>query len=156
MTADPYRPPSVRVVDPPGEEFGWVPALVGGAAGMGAAYTAAIIASPFFQHWHAAQGVGMDDLYMSIAQSPTANFLGHGFNVAGEILGAIAAAQLGKGKSFAHALASATVPYVLLVAGYLGVFPSPFPLWSQLLSFLFPLPAALLGAWLYAERNVRL
>jgi hypothetical protein len=156
MDTDPYRSPEARVADPPAGAFRWMPALAGGATGIGAAYSAGIILSPVFQHWHTAHGVGIGDLYSVIAQSLAGNAAGHAVTFLGETLGGITAAQLAGTKPFAHALASAAVPYIVLVASHLGVFPSPFPLWSQLLGFLSPVPCALLGAWLYTTRNTRL
>jgi hypothetical protein len=156
MNSDPYRAPAARVSDPFGGEFRWTPALVGGAAGMGLVYAFWAIVSPMFQHWYAANGVSVANVYSTMMQSPAYNAIGHAVKILGVTVGGIAAAQLAGTRPLAHALASAVVAYIVLAGNYLGVFTPPFPLWSQSLSVLIPVPCALLGGWLYAVRHTRL
>jgi hypothetical protein len=151
---NPYSAPASQVDDRTPEGFSGTVALLAGCAGYGAAFTLGSLLSPFWQHWLIRSGVPIEQLYGEFGGSLPVNLVSQLLTVLAGVLAGYLAARYSRGAPFLHA-AAATIPmYVIVLASHLGVYPSPFPFWSDVLSFLLPLPCALAGANLW-RRSTR-
>lgn len=151
---NPYSAPASQVDDRSPEGFSGTVALLAGCAGYGAAFTLGSLLSPLWQHWLIGSGVPIERLYDEFGGSLPVNLVGQLLTALAGVLAGYLAARYSRGVPFLHA-ATATIPtYVIVLASHLGVYPSPFPLWSNVLSFLLPLPCALVGANLW-RRSTR-
>jgi hypothetical protein len=93
--------------------------------------------------------VPLEQLYYAFGSSPLINVVGQLLNVFAGVLAGYLAARFAGSAPLLHA-AVATVPmYIAILTAYLGVYPSPYPLWSNVLALLLPLPCALMGANLW-------
>ena len=70
----------------------------------------------------------------------------------GYTLAGYTAASLAPSRPVVHAVVAAFVCMATGAVGYLGVFPSPFPPWLQVLGFVITLPCAILGALRFTRR----
>lgn len=151
---NPYSAPTSRVDDANAHRFSARVAFLCGCAGYGAAYTIGSVISPFWQHWLIGSGVPIEQLYDAFGSSLVINLVGQLLNASAGVLAGYLAARYSPGVPLLHA-AAATIPmYVIVFAGHLGVYPSPFPFWSNALSILLPVPCALIGANLW-RRSAR-
>jgi hypothetical protein len=147
MSKNPYSAPASNVDDGAPHGVSLKVALLAGCAGVGAAFTVGSLSSPFWQYWLLSSGVSMENLYYAYGA-----FLP--VNVTGQIVDGLAcglsgylAARYSSSAPLLHGAASTIPVYVVVAASHLGVHPSPFPLWSNALSLLLPLPCALFGAY---------
>jgi hypothetical protein len=143
---NPYSAPASNVDDGAPHGVNMKVALAAGCAGLGAAYLVGSLLSPIWQYWLVSTGVPMENLYYAYGAFLPVNVVAHFANALCWILSGYLAARYSASVPQGHA-AAATIPvYVVLVASHLGLYPSPFPVWSSILSFLLPLPCALFGA----------
>jgi hypothetical protein len=154
MAANPYSPPAAAVRDPASAEWSWKPVLLGGIVSIGTYFSLATIVGPVVQHWYTAQGVPFEKLYQTMSASVEAVLLWHVLAVCGFIMGGYAAANRTLEKPLIAACLSAVLAKAILLGQYAGVFPYPYPAWSQLLGFVTPVPAALVGGWLCIRRRL--
>jgi hypothetical protein len=152
MADNPYAVPTAAVRDPPGTVFSWKPVLLGGVVSIGTFFSLATIISPLVQRWYTVQGIALDKLYQTMNTSPETVLLWHLLAVCGYVMGGYVAASRTVQKQLLAACLSAVVAKAILVAQYAGIFSNPYPVWSQMLGFVTPVPAALLGGWLYIRR----
>jgi hypothetical protein len=151
---NPYGAPASQVDDRGPEGFSGTVALLAGCAGYGAAFTLGSLLSPLWQHWLIGSGVPIERLYDEFGGSLPVNLVSQLLTALAGVLAGYLAARYSRGVPLLHA-AAATIPiYIIALASHLGVYPSPFPLWSNVLSVLLPLPCALVGAGLW-RRSTR-
>jgi hypothetical protein len=126
--------------------------MLGGMVSIGAFYTLAIIISPILQHLYTAQGIPVEKLYDQLVTSPGALSIWHLLTIMGFGIGGYFAASNASVKPLLSAALSAGVMLLILLVQYMGVYPNPYPFWSQVLGFITPIPSALLGGgYLYAK-----
>jgi len=133
----------------PSSRFSSRSAFLGGAAGVGVALLVGMLLSPLLQYWIESQGVSVDNLFATMAGSLEMNVAGHCLDVFGGVIGGHLAARLANARPLTHGAASSLPALIALSVQYLGLFPSPYPVWSQLLSFATPLPAGFIGGLLF-------
>jgi hypothetical protein len=156
MAQNPYEAPTARVEDRSPEHFSWWAVWVAAAAGTGTAFMIGCWMGPPFQHWFSAQAVSEAELYQTMVQSlafGVAALLATGF---GYGLGGYTAASLAPTRPILHGVVAACMCMATGAIGYLGVFPSPFPLWAQTTGFMLTVPCAVLGALYFARRKAHL
>lgn len=148
MTDNPYSAPTASVCDPAGAAWSWRPVALGAVVSIGLFYSLAMLIRPILEHWYSGQGVAPETLYQTLTTSVGAVLLWHLLAVCGFTVGGYVAARSAAHRPILSALLSAALAKLVLLAQYAGVFPNPYPGWSQVLGFITPAPAALLGAWL--------
>jgi hypothetical protein len=146
MSENPYSAPASNVDDGAPHGVNMKVALLAGCAGVGAAFTAGSVYSPFWQYWLLSSGVSVEDLYYAYGAFLPVNVTGQIVDALACALSGYLAARYSSNAPLRHGAASTIPVYVVVVASHLGVHPSPFPLWSEALSLLLPLPCALFGA----------
>ena len=154
-TENPYAPPKADVHDARGEQAYWRPVLLGSVVSMGTFYSLATVSSPLVQRWYTAQGVELAQLYQTMNTATVPVLLVHVLALAGYIFGGYVAAARTPHKPLLAACLSAVLAKVILLAQYAGVFAYPLPAWSQMLGFVTPVPAALLGGWYCIRQHGR-
>ncbi len=112
-----------------------------------------IIVSTILQQVYTANGVPIEKLYDELMTSLGAVFIWHLLTIVGFAVGGYVAASTTSTKSLISAGASAGLVLLVLPVQYLGVYPNPFPVWSQVLGFMTPVPSALLGGWLLLRQG---
>jgi hypothetical protein len=152
MAENPYAAPTAPMHDRSGADWSWKPVLLGGVVGIGTFFSLATVASPLVQRWYAAQGVAFEKLYQTMNTSLEAVLLWHLLAVCGYAMGGYVAASRTSQRRLLVACLSAVLAKVILLAQYAGVFSNPYPVWSQMLGFATPIPAALFGGWLCIRR----
>jgi hypothetical protein len=152
MADNPYAAPTTAVRDPPGTTWSWKPVLLGGIVSLGTFFTLAIVVNPVVQHWFTARGVTLEKLYETMNASAETVLLWHLLGVFSYIVGGYVAAGHAVQRRLLAACLSAVLAKIILLAQYAGVYSIPYPAWSQLLGFITPVPAALLGGWLCVRR----
>src|SRR5262249_11803935 len=110
--------------------------------------------SHIVQHLYIAHGVSLEKLYEVMSTAPEALFLWHALLVVGFVIGRYVAAGHASRSPLLTACLAAVFVKALLLVQYAGVFPDPYPVWSQVLGFATPVPAALFGGWLVVRRAV--
>lgn len=151
MQHNPYGVPTARVEDRPQAGISWWAASIGAAAGVGAPYLIGSVVSPPIQQWLLAQGETLDSLARVLTQSTGYNALTVVLGAIGSAIGGYVATQLSGSARVGNAVAAALIMIAAAALLYLSVFPSPYPVWSQILGFLTPIPCAVLGARLYSR-----
>jgi hypothetical protein len=131
--------------------FSWLAVLVGAATGVGAPYLIGSVVYPLLQQWVMARGGSLESLAGAMTQSTGFNVLSQLLSAFGGVAAGYVAARLGYFFPAVHAAAAALVMMAAAALLYLGAFPSPYPVWSQILGFVTPIPCAVLGAWLFAR-----
>jgi hypothetical protein len=142
---------AARVEDRAQPGFSWLAVSVGAATGTGAPYLVGSVVYPLLQQWMTARGASLESIAGAMTQSAGFNLLSQGLSALGSVAAGYVAARLGRFFPLVHAVAAALVTMAAAGLLYLGVFPSPYPVWSQVLGFVTPIPCAVLGAWLLAK-----
>lgn len=153
MADNPYQPPAALVADHQGEPFHIWLTFASGCAGYGAIFALWVFAMPVWQQFLLNQGVAMNELNTALYGSTWFNVYRVICNaVAGGIAGAFVV-RITSGRPYLHAAVATAPLYCIYVARYFGVYPVPYPFWSELSSFLLPLPVALVSAHVMVERG---
>lgn len=154
MSHDPYGAPLARVEDASEPGVSWWAALIGAAAGVGTPYLIGSVVSPPIQQWMLAQGATLDSLARAMTGSPGFNVLAVLLGAIGGVVGGHVAARLSGSSHILNAIAAAVIMIAATALLYFSAFPSPYPVWSQILGFLTPIPCAMLGARLYLRGRI--
>jgi hypothetical protein len=149
-----YAAPTAAVHDPPGADWSWRPVLLGAVVSVGTFFSLATVVSPLVQRWYTAQGIALEKLYQTMNTSLEAVLLWHLLAVCGFIMGGYVAAGRTSQRRLLAACLSAVLAKAILLAQYAGVFPNPYPVWSQILGIVTPVPAALFGGWVRIRRRL--
>jgi hypothetical protein len=143
--------PDAHVEDHSHPGFSWPAVLIGAATGVGAPYLIGSVVYPLIQQWVMAHGGDLQALSGAMTRSTGFNVLTQFLGALGSVAAGYVAARLGHFFPVAHAVAAALVTMAAAAFLYLGAFPSPYPVWSQILGFATPIPCAVLGAWWFTR-----
>ncbi len=153
MAHNPYGVPTARIAERTSPGVSWWAATIGAAAGVGVPYLIGSVVSPPIQQWLMTQGQTLDSLARALTQSTGFNVLALVLGAIGSAIGGVVATQLSGSLRIDHAVAAGLIMIAAAALLYFSAFPSPYPVWSQVLGFLIPVPCAVLGAQWYLRRR---
>lgn len=155
MTQNPYSPPTAHVDDAAPQGFSWWAVWVAATCATGSAYLVGSWAGPLFQHSFFSRGQTLDILFQTLVGSWQFGVFILLVGTWSSALGGYVAAAMAPSKPQLHAFVAALLCMVSGAILYLGVFPSPYPIWVQVLGFLLVAPSMSVGAHWFARRATK-
>jgi hypothetical protein len=152
MAVNPYAAPGAPVKDRDEAGFKLSIALIGMLIATGAGYVLDLFYGTLIQWSLFGQGVPIAELYDAVATSPLHNLVSHVTGVFAAALGGYWAARLGPQRGISHALVAGALILIPVAIAWVPPYAISNPAWSIALSFVTPIPSALVGALWWRRR----
>jgi hypothetical protein len=152
---NPYAPPLATNPEHEARGRSLTPVVIGVAIGGGLVYITLMPIGNLFLWVLFAQGVPTDQLYVRLCESPFYLGLAHLLGFCALTPGGYWAIRLDSERKLASAFWAGLAYAVFCLSTFMVPYSQPFPLWSNVLSLIIPIPAYLLGgAWALRKRHI--
>lgn len=153
MSANPYATPRAVLQDEVNHERSLLTAVLAGFLfGAGISFVLHTVSGVALSWLLVGAGVRTEDLYSAMAEIPLLNAWAHIVNIAAAMLAGAGAAHLRPSNSVAAALWVGVIMLGFVVLQYITPYEHQAPLWSKAMSLAIPIPAAIVGGWLWRLR----
>jgi len=126
--------------------------LAGFLVGAGIAFVLHTVSGVALSWLLVGTGVRTEDLYSAMAELPVINAWAHLVNVAAMLCAGAGAAFLRPSSPILAALLVGAVMLGFVILQFITPYEHQAPLWSKALHLVIPIPAAVVGAWLWRVR----
>ncbi len=152
MTDSPYKPPAAHVADRDAGHFSIWLALAAGCAGYGAIFVVWTLTMPVWQQYLLGGGIAINEINRALFADAVFNGYRLALLAAAGLIAGVLAVRYTAGRPYLHAIVGTLPIYAVFIGRYFSLYGNPFPVWSELLGLLLPVPLALLGARLQLQR----